>query len=183
MSFEAPITAWAGVTRVANSKNHGETEIYRETDIDGEAAIDVEPISTKSRYCYEDGISGEAKNRYKTPIGGKSDIIDPSILINGYILAYFSTTAEGLKGGCGLVAPNGHGLGLDASAVGLGLGASSELNSSGGLGLDAPAVGLGLGVSCGLNSSGGLGLDALAVGLGLGVSCGLNSSLANFDDT
>jgi len=39
MSFEAPITAPAGVPRVANIKNYGETEIYRESDIDGEAAI------------------------------------------------------------------------------------------------------------------------------------------------
>jgi len=41
MSFEAPITAPAGVPRVAHSKNYGETEIYRESDIDGEAALDV----------------------------------------------------------------------------------------------------------------------------------------------
>ena len=67
MSFEAPITAPNCVPRVANGKNYGETEIYRETDIDGETAIDVEPISTKIRCRYEDGINGEAKNRYKAP--------------------------------------------------------------------------------------------------------------------
>jgi len=49
MSIEAPITALAGVPRVANSKNYGKTEIYCESNIDGEAAIDMEPISTKSR--------------------------------------------------------------------------------------------------------------------------------------
>jgi len=49
MSVEAPITAPAGVPRVANSKNYGETEIYCKSDIDGDAVIDVEPISTKSR--------------------------------------------------------------------------------------------------------------------------------------
>jgi len=38
---------------------------------------------------------------------------------------------------------------LEFSAVGLGLGTSSELNSSGGLGLDTSAVGLGLGASSG----------------------------------
>jgi len=42
MSSEAAITAPAGVPRVENRKNYGET------DIDGETAIDVEPISTKS---------------------------------------------------------------------------------------------------------------------------------------
>jgi len=73
-------------------------------------------------------------------------------------------------------------------SVELGLGASSEpnssskLNSSGRLGLDASAVGLGLGTSSELNSSdelnssGRLGLDALAVGLRLGASSELNSS-------
>jgi len=107
MTFEAPITAPAGVPSVANSKNYGETEIDHESDIDGEAAIDVEPLSTKSRCGYKDSINGEAKNRFKTPIGGKSDTVDPSILINGHVLASFSTTAEGLKGRCRLVAPNG----------------------------------------------------------------------------
>jgi len=70
------------------------------------------------------------------------------------------------------------GLGLDALAVTLGLGASYGLNSSGRLGLDALAVGLGLGASSGieLNSSGGLRLDTFAVGLRLGVSSGSNSS-------
>jgi len=101
-----PITAPTGVPRVANGKNYGETKIYSESDIDGEAAVDVEPISTKSRCLYEDGINGEAKNRCKAPIGGESDIVDSSILINGHILPSFSTTAEGLKGGYGLVAPN-----------------------------------------------------------------------------
>ena len=73
-----------------------------------------------------------------------------------------------------------NGLGLDVSAVRLGLGASSELNSSGRLGLDASAVGLGLGTSSKLNSSselnssGRLGLDASAVGLRLSASSGLN---------
>jgi len=74
------------------------------------------------------------------------------------------------------------GLGRDASAVGLGVGVSSELNSSseinssGGLRLDASAVGLGLSASrklnssSKLNSSGGLGLDNSVVGLRLGVS-------------
>jgi len=63
-------------------------------------------------------------------------------------------------------------------SVELGLGASSELNSSRGLGLDASAVGLRLGALSGLNSLGGLGLDASAVGLRLGASSGieLNSS-------
>ena len=70
------------------------------------------------------------------------------------------------------------GLRLDASAVGLGLGASNKLNSSGRLGLDVPAVGLGLGASRELNSLGGLGLNALAVGLGLGASSG---SLGNLE--
>jgi len=76
---------------------------------------------------------------------------------------------------------------LDATAVGLGLGASSglelnsssglELNSSSGLGLDASPVGLGLGASSGLelNSSNGLELNSLG-GLGLDASSG---SLAN----
>jgi len=41
------------------------------------------------------------------------------------------------------------GLGLDASAIGLGLGASSELNSSGGHRLNASVVGLRLGASSG----------------------------------
>jgi len=81
------------------------------------------------------------------------------------------------------------GLGLDASAVGLGLGASSRLR------LDASAVGLGRGASSELNSlselnssgelnssselnsSGGLGLDASAVGLELGAWSKLNSSV------
>jgi len=49
MPFEAPITVSTGVPRVANGKNYGKTEIYHEFDIDGKAAIDVEPISTKSR--------------------------------------------------------------------------------------------------------------------------------------
>jgi len=70
------------------------------------------------------------------------------------------------------------GLGLDASAVGLGLGVLSKLNSSGGLGLDIPVVRLGLGASSELNSSGGLGLDASAVGLGLGAS---NGSLGHLE--
>ena len=65
------------------------------------------------------------------------------------------------------------GLGLNALAVGLELGASSELNSSsrrnssGRLGLDVSAVGLGLGASSELISSGRLGLDATVVGFGL----------------
>jgi len=46
MPFEAPIIAPTGVPRVANGKNYGETDIYREFDIGGEAAIGVEPIST-----------------------------------------------------------------------------------------------------------------------------------------
>jgi len=49
MSFEAPITVPAGVPRVANGKNYGETEIYREFDIDSEVPVDVEPIGTRSR--------------------------------------------------------------------------------------------------------------------------------------
>jgi len=81
------------------------------------------------------------------------------------------------------------GLGLDASAVGLGLGTLSELNSLDGLGLDAMVVGLGLGVSSKrnasverlrfgtsseLNSSDGLALNVLAVRLRLGTLHGLN---------
>ena len=45
MYFEAPVTALAGIPRVANSKNYHETEIYCQSDIDGKAAIDVQPIS------------------------------------------------------------------------------------------------------------------------------------------
>jgi len=190
MSFEAPITAPTGVPRVANGKNYGETEIYRESDIDSEAAIDVEPISTKSRCRYEDGVNSEAKNRYKAPIGGESDIVDPSILINGHVLASFSTTAEGLKGGCRLFAPNGRGLVSDGLGISDGLGSDAstsrgglELDVSSGLGLDVSsglgldaAVGLGLDVSRGLGLDAWavrLGLDASAVALGLGISSGL----------
>jgi len=172
MSFEAPITAPTGVPRVANGKNYGETEIYRESDIDSEAAIDVEPISTKSRCRYEDGVNSEAKNRYKAPIGGESDIVDPSILINGHVLASFSTTAEGLKGGCRLFASNGRGLVSDGLGISDGLGSDAS-TSRGGLELDVSS-GLGLDVSSGLglDVSSGLGLDT-AVGLGLDVSRGL----------
>jgi len=187
MSFEAPITAPAGVPRVANGKNYGETEIYRESDIDSEAAIDVEPISTKSRCRYEDGVNSEAKNRYKAPIGGESDIVDPSILINGHVLASFSTTAEGLKGVCRLFAPNGRGLVSDGLGISDGLGSDAstsrdglELDVSSGLGLDVSSgLGLDAAVGLGLDVSRGLGLDAWAVRLGLdasAVALGLGSS-------
>jgi len=48
MSFEAPNTALANVSRVATGKKYGETEIYYESDVTGVATIGVVQISTKS---------------------------------------------------------------------------------------------------------------------------------------
>ena len=67
------------------------------------------------------------------------------------------------------------GLGFDALTVGLGLSISNQLNSLGGLRLDTSEVGLGLGASNELNSLDGLGLDDLSVGLGLGISSEINA--------
>jgi len=87
-----------------------------------------------------------AKPRTEDPIGGKSDIVDPSILINGHVLAYFSTTAEGLKGGCGLIALNRRGLVSDGLVTSVGLDATTVGLNATMVTLDAMTVGLRLGL-------------------------------------